>query len=47
VVPTLLGVLFGRWLDTEFKTGIMFSGAMIFLGVLLGSYLAWQRVRKQ
>lgn len=47
VVPTLLGVLIGRWLDHTFETGIMFSGALIFLGVVLGSYLAWQRIEKE
>lgn len=46
VTPTLLGVLLGRWLDGMFGTGILFSGALIFLGVTIGSYLAWQRVSK-
>ena len=46
VVPTLLGVLAGDWLDERFGTGIMFSGALIFLGVSLGCYLAWQRITK-
>jgi ATP synthase protein I len=46
VVPTLLGVLLGRWLDRVFNTGITFSGALIFVGIAIGSYLAWQRVRK-
>ena len=46
VVPTLLGVLIGRWLDTTFDTGIFFSGACIFLGVSFGCYLAWQRMNK-
>jgi len=47
VTPTLLGVLVGRWLDSTFETGIFFSGALIFLGIALGSYLAWQRVTKE
>jgi ATP synthase protein I len=47
VTPTLLGVLIGRWLDGLFETGIFFSGALIFLGIALGSYLAWQRVTKE
>ncbi|GAB4365878.1 MAG: hypothetical protein Kow00114_23410 [Kiloniellaceae bacterium] len=47
VTPTLVGVLIGRWLDERFGTGITFSGAFIFLGVALGSYLAWQRVNKE
>lgn len=47
VTPTLLGVLIGRALDARFDTGIFFSGAFIFLGVALGSWLAWQRVNKE
>lgn len=47
VTPTLLGVLLGRWLDRMFESGIFYTGAMIFLGVILGGYLAWQRVNKE
>lgn len=47
VIPTLIGVLFGRWLDKTFDTGILFSGALIFLGVVTGSYLVWQRITKE
>ena len=47
VTPTLLGVLLGRWLDSLFEEGIFFSGALIFLGIALGCYLAWQRVSKE
>jgi ATP synthase protein I len=47
VTPTLLGVLVGRWLDGVFDTGILFSGALIFLGITMGCYLAWQRVDKE
>lgn len=44
VVPTLLGVLVGRWLDLTFDTGILFTGAMIFIGVSFGGSLAWRRI---
>jgi ATP synthase protein I len=47
VIPTLAGVLVGRWLDKIFGTGITFSGALIFLGVLIGSWLVWQRINKE
>ena len=47
VTPTLLGVLIGRWLDGLFETGIFFSGALVFLGITIGCYLAWQRVSKE
>ncbi|MGH9579810.1 MAG: AtpZ/AtpI family protein [Terriglobales bacterium] len=47
VTPTMLGVLIGRWLDHAFETGILYTAALIFLGIVIGSYLAWQRVNKQ
>jgi ATP synthase protein I len=47
VTPILLGVLAGRWLDKTFESGIQFTGALIFVGVSLGCYLAWQRVNKE
>lgn len=47
VIPTLLGVFVGRWLDSYFATGIFWSGALIMLGAGLGSYLAWQRIKEE
>ena len=47
VVPTLLGVLAGRWLDHTFDTGITFTGALIFIGVCLGGSMAWHRINHE
>jgi len=47
VTPIVIGVFLGRWLVRTFDTGIFFSGALIFLGASIGSYLAWQRVHKE
>jgi ATP synthase protein I len=47
VVPTLLGVILGRWLDHRFGTGVTFSGAFTFLGACLGFYLAWKRMNEE
>jgi ATP synthase protein I len=47
VVPTLIGVLLGRWLDGVFATGVLFSGALIVLGVSLGGYLAWRKINDE
>ncbi|MCJ9428824.1 AtpZ/AtpI family protein [Kordiimonas marina] len=47
IVPTLLGVFVGRWLDGLFGTNIQLTGACLFLGVAFGCYLAWQRVGKE
>lgn len=47
VVPTLLGVAVGRWLDATFDTGITFSAALIVVGVTIGGWLAWQRIKSE
>ena len=47
VLPTLAGVAAGRWLDTRFGTGIFYSGALIFVGICVGSYLAWNRMNRE
>jgi len=47
VAPTLVGVALGRWLDAKLGTGIFWSGALIFLGVALGSWLAWRRMEEK
>jgi ATP synthase protein I len=47
VIPTLIGVAVGRWLDGEFQTGIVFTGACIVLGVSAGCYLAWKRMNQE
>ena len=44
VTPTLLGLFAGRWLDRISGGGIMFSGALLVLGVTLGGWLAWRRM---
>jgi len=46
VVPIVAGALVGSWLDARLHTGITFSGAMILIGAVAGSYLAWKRVDK-
>ncbi|TCP39970.1 AtpZ/AtpI family protein [Rhodovulum marinum] len=47
VMPTLLGVFAGRWLDGMLGTGVTFSGALTFVGAGLGFYLAWKRMNQE
>lgn len=42
VVPTLLGIALGRWLDAHWATGITFTAALLLLGVVLGGWSAWR-----
>jgi ATP synthase protein I len=45
VVPTLLGIFAGRWIDRRMGGGLTFTAALLFLGTTLGAWLAWQRIQ--
>lgn len=47
IVPTLAGVFLGRFLDRSFNKGIFWTSALIFAGVTLGCYLAWQKMKEK
>jgi ATP synthase protein I len=47
VVPMLLGVLVGRWLDARLDAGVTFTGALIFVGACFGMYLVWKRMNEK
>ncbi len=42
VVPTLLGLFFGRWLDRTFATNVFFSATFLMIGVSVGFWSAWR-----
>ena len=42
VVPTLLGIALGRWLDAQWATGITFTAALLMVGVVMGGWSAWR-----
>lgn len=46
VIPTLLGVFAGRWLDRRFGSGIFWTLSLLAVGVTLGCLLAWQRLNR-
>ena len=41
VVPALIGILIGRWLDHRLNTGIFWTGPLLLLGLALGCWSAW------
>ncbi|HEY3445130.1 MAG TPA: AtpZ/AtpI family protein [Myxococcales bacterium] len=47
VAPTLLGMFGGRWLDRSLGTGIVWTSALMLLGLVFGCYLAWRRVQEE
>ncbi|HLP70944.1 AtpZ/AtpI family protein [Ciceribacter thiooxidans] len=47
VVPTLLALILGRWLDRTFSTGVFFSAPLIMIGAALGFRSAWKWMHRQ
>ena len=47
VAPILLGVVVGRWLDSELKSGIFYTAPLIMLGAAAGMWTAWRWMHRQ
>lgn len=47
VIPLLLGLLLGRWLDRLLDSGVLFSAAGVFAGACLGLWSAWRWMHRQ
>lgn len=45
VVPTLIGIFAGRWLDRQFGTGIFWTLGLLVLGLALGCAFVWKRMK--
>jgi len=42
VVPMLIGVFLGRWLDRIFNSGLFWTAPLLMLGLALGCWSAWK-----
>ena len=47
VVPTLLGIFAGRWLDQTFHSGIFWTLGLLVAGLALGCAFAWRRMHSE
>lgn len=47
VIPALLGLWSGHWLDRRFGTGVFFSAPLLMAGAALGLWLAWRWMHHQ
>ncbi|HVZ10004.1 AtpZ/AtpI family protein [Rhodopila sp.] len=45
VIPTLLALLLGHWLDRIFGTRVFFSAPLIMIGAGIGLWSAWKWMR--
>ena len=42
ILPILIGLVIGRWLDRALGSGIMFAAAFILAGAATGLWAAWR-----
>lgn len=47
VMPTLIGLFIGRWLDHKYGSGIFWSAPLLLVGVVVGFWSAWRWMFKQ
>lgn len=47
VVPTLIGLALGRWLDRLFGTRVFFSAPLLMIGAAFGLWSAWKWMHRQ
>lgn len=47
VVPTLLGIFAGRWLDRTFNSGIFWTLGLLVAGLAAGCTFAWRRMHSE
>jgi ATP synthase protein I len=44
VLPILMGIFTGRWLDRYFETGIFWTLGLLVAGLAIGCTFAWKRI---
>ena len=42
VIPILIGIFAGRWLDMHFQSGLQFTAPLLMGGAALGLWSAWK-----
>ena len=45
IIPMLVAILAGRWLDAQFESGIFWTAPLLMLGTMLGCWSAWRWIR--
>ena len=47
VLPALVGLFVGRWIDHRLGTGIFWTGPLLLLGLAAGCWAAWRWMHRQ
>ncbi len=45
VIPMLITIFAGRWLDRRYDTGIFWTAPLLMLGTALGCWSAWRWIK--
>lgn len=45
VVPMLIGVFGGRWLDQKFDSGLFWTAPLLMIGLAFGCWSAWKWIK--
>jgi ATP synthase protein I len=46
VIPMLIGVFAGGWLDRRFHTGLFYTGPLLMVGAGVGCWWGWRWMHK-
>ncbi len=46
VTPTLVGTFVGRFVDQSVGGGIFWTVSLLFMGVVIGGWLAWRKMQE-
>lgn len=46
VIPILIGVFVGRWMDRALHAGLFYTAPLLMLGAALGFYCAWRWMQR-
>ncbi|PMB46374.1 hypothetical protein CEN41_05985 [Fischerella thermalis CCMEE 5330] len=47
MIPTLLGIALGIWIDQRFKSPYSWTLMLLFVGVVLGCFNAWYWIQRE
>lgn len=47
VIPTLLGIALGTWIDKTYSSGYSWTLMLLFIGLLIGCANAWYWLKKE
>jgi ATP synthase protein I len=47
VIPTMVGIFLGRWLDQTLRSGLFWTLTLMMIGLAAGCYNAWRGIQER